>query len=132
MIDIKSKAQSWSVDIILAVIIFMAAFFLFYVLLKPDQSADVRNLEKEASKVVEEVTAQDALIRIIDSNQINESRLAELKNLSYEELKRRLRVEGDICIYFEDEKGNLILINNSYVGIGSSKINLSNTPCSQK
>ena len=132
MIDIKSKAQSWSVDIILAVIIFMAAFFLFYVLLKPDQRADVRNLEKEASKVVEEVTAQDALIRIIDSNQINESKLAELKNLSYEELKRRLRVEGDICIYFEDEKGNLILINNSYVGIGSAKINLSNTPCSQK
>ena len=128
----RSKAQSWSVDIILGVIIFMAAFFVFYALLKPDQRDDVKNLEGEASKVIEEVTSQDALLGIIDSNQINESKLHELKNISYEELKSRLRVEGDICIYFEDENGNLVLINNSYVGIGSSKINLSSIPCSRK
>jgi len=126
------KSQSWSIDIILGVIVFMAAFFVFYALLNADQGSKAGSLKEEASVIIKQVTADNSLVRVIDSNEVNISRLNELKNLSYDELKRRLKIEGDFCIYLEDEKGNLILINNSYKGIGAANINLSGAPCSQK
>lgn len=126
------KSQSWSIDIVLGVVIFMAAFFIFYSLLNADTGAKAQNLKKEASLVTKQVASQEAPLRVVDKNEVNISKLNELKKLSYEDLKRRLRIEGDFCIYLEDNKGNLVLINNSYRGIGSQNINLSGTPCSQK
>lgn len=132
MINISSKAQSWSIDIALGVVIFIAAFFIFYTLMNLSPNTKASNLKEEASTVVKQVASEEALLKIVDNNEINESRLNELKNLSYDELKRRLRIESDFCLYFEDEKGYLILINNSYRGLGTQDINLSSTPCSQK
>ena len=131
MINIK-KSQSLSIDIALGVIIFMAAFFIFYTLLNANPNTKTSNLKEEASIIVKEIASGDSPLGIVDGNEINISKLGDLKNLSYDELKRRLRIEGDFCIYLEDEKGNLVLINNSYRGIGSPNINLSGTPCSQK
>jgi hypothetical protein len=132
MTNLKIKSQSWSIDIALGVIIFIAAFFIFYALLGQNPSKKASSLKEEASTVIKQVASEEAPVSIIDNNVVNISKLNQLKNLSYDELKRRLRVEGDFCIYLEDEKGNLILINNSYKGIGSPDINLSGTPCSQK
>ncbi|MBI2657335.1 hypothetical protein HYX08_01425 [Candidatus Woesearchaeota archaeon] len=126
------KAQSWSIDVALAVIIFMAAFFIFYGVLNANPEAKAGTLKEEASSLVRQVASGESNIRIVDNNQINISKFNELKNLSYDDLKSALKISGDFCIYLEDEKGNLVLINNSYKGIGSPNINLSGTPCSQK
>lgn len=127
-----NKAQSWSIDIALGVIIFIAGFFIFYVLLNTNANTKVSTLKEDASIVSRQVTAEGSVIRVIDGNEINISKLNELKNISYEELKRKLKIESDFCIYFENEEGRLVLINNSYKGVGASSINLSGTPCSQK
>lgn len=132
MVSISPKSQSWSIDVTLGVIVFMAAFFIFYAVINSNPNAKVNGLKDDASSVISQIGSQDSQLGIVDSNEINESRLGSLKNLTYSELKRRFRTEGDFCIYFEDEKGNIILINNSYMGIGAPSINLSNTPCSQK
>jgi len=132
MVNIKKKSQSWSIDIALGVIIFMIAFFIFYGFLGANSDTKVGALRREASTVSQEIASQETLLSIIDGNEVNVSKLNELKNLSYEELKRMFRIENDFCIYFEDDRGYLVLINNSYKGIGSSAINISGTPCSQK
>ena len=132
MIHIKLKAQSWSIDVALGVVIFIGAFFIFYGLLNENPNTTVSKLKDEALTVIKQLISGASPPRIVDDNQLNITKINQLKNLSYDELKRRLRVEDDFCIYFEDENGNLILINNSYKGVGASKINLSGTPCSQK
>ena len=133
MIKINPKiAQSWSIDIALGVVVFMAAFFIFYTLLDSNPNAKASKLKEGASLVIRQIGSEDAPLSVVSNNAINLSRFNELKNLSYDELKRRLRIEWDFCIYIEDEKGNLVLMNNSYKGIGSPDINLSGTPCSQK
>lgn len=63
---------------------------------------------------------------------INENKLKEIKNMNYDDFKKSINAKNDFCIYFEDEKGNIVLINNSYKGIGSPSINLSGIPCSLK
>ena len=129
---IRKKAQSWSTDIALGVIIFMVAFFIFYALLNANTNTKASNLKEDAYIVVRQITSKDSIIRVVDGNEVNINKLNELKNLSYDDLKRKFRVEGNFCIYFEDDKGNFVIINNSYKGIGAPSINLSGTPCSQK
>ena len=119
-------------DIALGIIVFMAAFFIFYSLLNANPNTKVGNLKEEASIIIKQFDSGDASMRIIDNKEVNISKVNELKNLSYDELKRRLRIESDFCIYFEDDKGYIVLINNRYKGIGAPNINLSGTPCSQK
>lgn len=126
------KSQSWSTDIILAVVLFMGAFFLFYSILNDDESQKVADLKDGAFQVIKQVSSSDSAYRIIDRNELNVTRMDQLKNMSYEELKAIFKIEGDFCIFMEDESGNIILINQSYKGLGSPRINISGTPCSQK
>ncbi len=131
-IKIKSKAQSWSIDIAIGVIVFVLAFFVFYTLLNANPNARVNELKKEATIIIKQVGSKDSKLSIVDNNEINDTRIGSLKNINYEELKRALRIEGDFCIYLEDDKGDIVLINRSYKGVGSSNIDLGGTPCSQK
>ncbi len=130
MLDAK-KAQSWSIDIALAVVIFIAAFFILYIMISPGQNSKVSSLKEEASIVSRQVASEKTNVSIIENNELSESRLNELKALGYDELKRRLRTEDDFCIYFEDENGNVILIDDTSRGIGTPNINVSGVPCSK-
>ena len=128
---INSKSQTWSADIVLAVVIFMGTFVIFYVILYQNPNANVSNLKDQASTVIRQISSGDSSIKILNKNDVNVSKINELKNLSYDNLKQMLRVEGDFCIYIEDGTGNVVLINNSYRSVGSSSINISGTPCGQ-
>ncbi len=130
VIEIK-KSQSWSIDVILAVVLFMGSFFLFYALLSDNPESKAKNLRDEAAVVIKQVSSEGISTNILDRQQINLSKMNELKNISYDELKRMLRIEGDFCIYLEDESGYVIVLNNSYKGIGSPNINISKTRCNE-
>ena len=127
----SSKSQSWSIDISLGVVIFMAAFFIFYAILNTNQNTKFSDLRQEAATVVKLITSEGETI-ILNNNEVNLTKAGALKNLDYDELRRRLRIEGDFCIYIEDGNGNIVLINNTYKGIGAPNIMIGGTPCSQK
>ena len=114
MLKIKSKAQSWSIDIILGVLIFIIAFFIVYALSNSNPNTKASDLKQEGSAIIKQVSSQEEL--------------NELKGMSYDELKRKFKVEGNFCIYLEDEKGNVIPMG-SQNGIGSKDINISGSPC---
>lgn len=125
------KSQSWSIDIIFGVIIFIVAFFVLYIVLSEDPAGKLNRLREEASSIIRQLVSGDEL-RIVDGTVVNVTKASNLKNTQYDELKRRFRVEGDFCIYMEDSKGNIVIINNSYKGIGAPSINLSGAACSQR
>lgn len=126
------RAQSFSIDVAIGVAIFIAALFIFYSVLGTNKNTKASDLREQASVIIKQTTAEGSAVAIIDNQELNVSKFSQLKNLSYDELKRTLRIEGDFCIYLEDDQGNLLLVNNSYRGIGSPNINLSGAPCSQK
>ena len=129
---LNEKSQAWSLDVILAVVIFIGAFFLYYVLVSDNPASKTSGLRDDATLIIKQVATDTGGISVVDNRELNETRLGHLKNMNYDELKSILRSEGNFCIYIEDEKGNIVLINNSYRGIGSSDINISGIPCSQK
>ncbi len=130
--SLKFKAQTWSIDIILGVIIFLGAFLVFYAMIDTESTSKEKGLKEDAATVIKQIASEGAPLSIIGDDKINETKLNLLKNISYDELKRQFRIEGDFCIYFEDDHGYIVLINKSYRGIGSANINLSGAPCSQK
>src|SRR3989344_834143 len=121
MVKLK-KSQSWSMDVMIAVIVFMGAFLIFYVMINASHNSKNEQLKSDASTVNKIISSQDSKLRIVDKNQINVSRLNELKKMSYDELKRFFRIDGEFCIYLEDEQGNIMTINNTFKGIGTSDI----------
>ena len=89
MININSKAQGWSIDISIAIIVFISAFVIVYILIGANPNLKTGNLKDEATTVIKEIVSEESTIRIIDGNAVNVSKLNELKDLDYGELKRR-------------------------------------------
>ncbi len=114
MVKIKSKAQSWSIDVALGALVFIVAFFIVHALSGSNPNEKASSLKQDGSVVIKQVSSQQEL--------------NDLKGSSYDELKRKFKVEGDFCIYLEDDKGNLIPIGEQR-GIGSSDITLAGLPC---
>lgn len=120
------KSQVWSFDVILAIIMLIVAFFIFYFLLKPQTENKFQDLKKEAALVAGEVLPN---ITISGTEQIDEDKLRILLEEAYPELKKKFRSGADFCIYFEDEQGNVVYIRPGVTGLGSSEINVSGVPC---
>ena len=127
----RKKSQSWSIDVALGVIIFMAAFFISFSLINSNDDAKVDSLKKESLAIIKQVTSEDSPLKVVQNNEIDSQKLDDLKGMTYVDLKRKLRADKDFCIYMEDDNGNIIPMNGNYLGIGSPDIDLAGTPCSQ-
>jgi len=118
----KNKSQAWSFDVIIAVIVFVSAFFLFYFLVNPQEDT-VENLKTCAEFISES-------LNFTETGEINDTLLQDLIDADYPTYKAKIRADCDFCIYLEDQKGDIIYIRSGVSGIGSSKINISDIPCS--
>ena len=114
-------------DIMIALVIFIGTIFVFYSILSGNQGDKTDELEKDAS-----IVAKNALK--MKNEKI--SQVDELLQEDYDELKKKLRVKNEFCIFLEDEEGNIIPINPediNQLGIGSGEIMLGseNVPCTE-
>jgi len=122
------KGQMWSVDVIIGIVIFISILTVFYTTLAGSSGDVTKALQKNADTVLTKFTQDPDLKVITPGNVLNNSKLVELSNLPYQELKAQLGIAGDFCIYLEDENGRIIPIGGKN-GLGSSDINISGTPC---
>lgn len=131
----RSKGQSWSIDLIIGVIIFMLVVAIFYALLSSsDEEESIDGLRNDADAVIAISEGTDARsLGLIDQNGvIDNAKLDELCDLPYDEVKNRLGIESDFCIFIEDEDGNIIPCGTSNkIGIGNGQdVMISDThPC---
>jgi len=128
------KAQTWSLDVIIAIFIFIVVIIGFFYII------DMSSKPNEAEKLKDEGEAvPDILISsetgenqsAVLEKKVDEGKIDELVEKSqtpegYEELKKELGIEGDFYIHFEDDEGNIIYINESddTVGIGSDEVTI--------
>lgn len=127
------KSQAWSMDIMLAVVIFIGAALFFYLILNNSQGTEINALQDDASKVINALVSDDSGIGIINGNEVNTTKLKDLLSEDYESIKQKLRIESEFCIFMEDGDGNIIYIDTNSeqnpTGIGSEIINVSDVPC---
>lgn len=132
------RGQAWSIDLVIGVLIFLLVIGLFYVLLMKNFNKDTTELqiasETIATKIIDDKTPAAGGVGIIKDERIDKNALEDLAGKDYETLKKEFGITSDFCIFLEDEDGNVINITNNstketFVGIGSSEINISGSPC---
>ncbi len=124
------NSQAISMDVMLAVVVFIGTIFVFYAILNANPR-DTKELEQDAAKVLARLTSEDPDVGIMDGIEVDEAKLEQLLGKNYAVIKEQMRVDNDFCIFLEDENGDVIYISISpgQAGIGSSKIKISNIPC---
>ena len=122
------KSQTWSIDIMVAILAFIGTIFVFYAIFAGNQESTAEDLEKDASKVLKGISSEDSGVGIMDGIEVDEAKLQQLLGEDYSTIKEKMRVDKDFCIFLEDEEGNIIYVSNK-PGIGSDKIMISDVPC---
>jgi hypothetical protein len=119
--SMSKKAQNWSLEVIIALSVFLVIFvlvsvFMFYV--PTDRSSDLRS---STNNVVS--TLENNLL--IENGAVKTDGLTTLSNYSCSDLQDLFAISGEVCISFEDLDGNVIYVDNK-TGIGCPGINFSN------
>jgi hypothetical protein len=129
------RAQVWSIDVMLAAIIFISVIIVFYIAINSQDSSNVKDLQADARflKGQLEKSPDYGFISMDTINSTKMQAFADSVMGQYQRTKEKLGMRDDFCIYIEDENGNLMLLSNSsganITGIGASEVNISGTPC---
>lgn len=126
----KMKSQAFSMDIMIAIVVFIGVIFVIYSVFTSDQKSSAEDLEKDASKVLGNIASEDPDVGIVTDIEVDEAKLEQLLGKDYSIIKEQIRAEKDFCIFLEDENGDIIYISPGQPGIGSNKIRISDVPCS--
>ena len=107
----------------LYILTFISIVYLFGVY---TQKSD---LERDVSLIPKRITSgvvHDSDLVFIEDDKLIPEALREVSDMDYDELKSALGVKNDFCIYFEDEAGNLINIDDitdhNTIGVGDGRI----------
>lgn len=133
------RGQAWSFDLLLAGGLFILAFVLFYYIISLQANPnDIRSLRLEGDLISKKIVSSDldetSETAFIIENKIDETKLKNLSDMNYSELKSEFGVVNDFCIFIIDEDGNLVNISSitgdpTSVGIGDPNVNISGIPC---
>jgi hypothetical protein len=130
------RGQTWSMDLIIGVLIFMLAIGVIYALLASKGRENTAPLRIE-SEVIATKLLDDPQIGVTSEQQLDATKLGNLTSIDYETLRQQLGVQKEFCIFLQDESGNITYIvdnqGRKYTGIGSGNgdLNISGVPCGQ-
>jgi hypothetical protein len=125
------KAQTWSTDTIVAVAIFaFVIIFVFYFVGTQQKSQNIEDMQSESTKIPAIVSSpQKENTSFIENNKVSKEKLASFTNMSYDEIKQKLGLRYDFCIYFEDEEGKIINLTYGRPGVGSPNTSVAGAVC---
>jgi hypothetical protein len=128
----NKKAQTWSVDLVLGVVIFLLIVVIIYSLIASGPSKESQ-LRDDADKIYlylnENENNQD-IPDLINGSAISEEELGKLYDESYDDLKQKLGITSDFCIIVVTDNNALVNVNGkSSIGNGEDVLIGPNTYC---
>jgi len=123
------KAQTFSLDAMIATWIFISVIITFFIILNMSSKPNEPEKLKDEGETIAGILISSRAAgnqNIIVEEKVDEGKLKELSNKSYESLKKELGIEGEFYIHFEDKDGNIIYIDEeeNITGIGSDEVNI--------
>jgi len=121
------RGQTWSIETYLAIGVFLTTIIFFYSLITNEWDTG-ENIDLEVQRIAEQlITGPELGDGIMSSPD-----LEHFVDLNCSQLQELFNTNREICIYLQDQNGNLIE-NGTHVihGIGCPGINVSNMLCGQ-
>jgi hypothetical protein len=121
----RKRGQSWSIETYLSIAIFLIALVFFYGLTLVNRMNTTVDIE------IEQIGRSMISGEQLRDGRITPDELAYFLNLNCSSLKQIYKTDTDICIYFVDNKKDLIILENgsTIFGVGCPSINVSGKPC---
>jgi hypothetical protein len=134
-IEEMDRGQVWSIDVLLAVVIFVSVILIFYVTMVPRQKPQMKDLEIESGALKLELEKNNEF-GFITNDEVNSTKFqAFIDNATanYTDLKKKLGVKGEFCLFYEDSDGNVVPISLNdtmqLIGVGNSSIKVAGFNC---
>lgn len=130
---VASKSQTWSLDVLIAVSIFVVGIIIFFYIINfTGDGSLAEDLASESELIPEKLISPDESsagdIVIIIGNKVDDDRLRTFISKDYESIKSQLGVRSDFCIHFEDEEGNIVDLNDdpniTQYSFGNPRLNI--------
>jgi hypothetical protein len=137
----NKKAQTWSVDLVLGVVIFLLVIVIIYSLIasRPGKESQLRDdadriyVSLAGDKASAENINMGDVPTIIEGNAISREQLAELYQQDYQTLKEKFGITSDFCILVVTDDNALIMIGeNTSIGNGEDVLIGSSIYCGEK
>jgi hypothetical protein len=136
--SISTKAQVWYTDFIIGILIFTVAIIIYFVYttnLSKDEVGLLNDLTSEAKFVSSSLASEgypsewdNATVKRIgltdNSQKIDEDKLRNFADLSYNRTKKLLGTVYDFLVFFEDTNSTILNIGG-FCGKGSPAVNIS-------
>lgn len=142
---LKKRGQTWSFDLVIAVILFIVVVAVFYAFLANRNSADGAQEQQDYAKAISTQLVCDAAESspycFIEQGDVIEDKLTNLPSFNYDDIRSDMGIQGDFCVYMVvvDESGVERIVpfddgtGNQYAGVGSDEFELSeNIPCNHQ
>jgi len=125
---VLKKAQTWSVDLIVGVVIFLLIVIVMYALLTQNDDDDLElraQIDVVAAGIDTKNNATTSVPGVIDEENIDMDAIRELyaQGASYGEIKERLGIKSEFCLMLIDDTGGIIEINDT---AGDSRLSYGN------
>lgn len=128
----EKRGQTWSVELIISLSIFIVVIIGVFASLSSRPSNSVEDLQQQSQQFIRKFYSNEQSTRtsysFIENNQINNEKLGQLSTKSYSALKSELGLSDDFCIFLLDSNDKIIPIQgndgHTYYGIGSNSIQL--------
>jgi len=139
VLSILTKAQVFSLDLIIAVLVFGSAILIYYKNITNLSDQDEELLDDlliDAKSISNSLVSQgypynwnkDNVVRIgiTDNNRINETKLEQFSMIPYNEGRKLFGTAYNYYVFFRDKDNNILPFNESLEGIGKPGVNSTN------
>jgi len=132
----KRSGQSWSMDLVIAVVVFGFIAVVFYSLLTIQQRPSVDELQVRAQQIENRLGSNiGSCGPIIQGQTITMEQLRCLYAQDPAALHQELGVPGNFCIYVEDSDGTILVVQNqsgyTWTAIGDNALIVGGQPCGE-
>lgn len=131
----RGLGQSWSLDIVLAFVIFVLIIAIFYTLLSNNKATKGEKLQIEAYNIannLDESTGMNSNLAVISKGTVDANKLETLYKGDYNAIKNQFGIRGDFCIYLVNQDGILVPVDTGGVfinGFGNGNLSINGHPC---
>ncbi len=128
----NKKAQTWSVDLVLGVVIFLLIVVIIYSLIasNPSNKTELRDDADKIYLYLNENENSKDISNLINGSEISEDELIELYNMDYDELKAKLGITSDFCIVLISDNNAIVTVDGKHsIGNGEDVLIGPNTYC---
>lgn len=129
------KSQTWSIDVLVAVFIFVAIFIMFVGIMSSMSDSQRKRALSERGERITKILSSETSVSFLKGNRVDDEKLKDIVG-DYDALKDEFDYDN-FCIYFEDQEGNLVPIEGvddegnpiEYNGMGSGDAKVSGREC---